>query len=172
MDGQEVTDAPRLAETVSARPAGTRFRVTLERGGERLEREVTTGRLPQLSGGVGLGISIDTRALDVDLPFEVSFARRDIGGPSAGLAYALAIADMLAQQDYARGRVIATTGTIDGDGQVGPVGGVEQKAVAAEDAGAQLFLVPAGEVEEAEDSDARVQGVETLGQALEALSAA
>jgi PDZ domain-containing protein len=71
--------------------------------------------------------------------------------------------------------VIATTGTIDADGEVGPVGGVPQKAVAAEDAGAQLFLVPADEVDAAEDAgnaDIRVQGVDTLRQALEALSAA
>ncbi|HEX2274981.1 MAG TPA: CBS domain-containing protein [Acidimicrobiales bacterium] len=172
VDGQQVTDAARLAQTVSSRPAGTRFRLTFERGSERLEREVTTARLPQLAGGVGLGVSIDTRGLDVDLPFEVSFARRNVGGPSAGLAYALAIADMLAEQDYARGRVIATTGTIDAGGEVGPVGGVEQKAVAADDAGAAVFLVPAGEVEAAEDADARVHGVETLRQALDALSAA
>ena len=172
VDGQPVTDAPRLAQIVSSRPAGTPFRLTVEREGERLEREVTTGRLPQLSGGVGLGISIDTRALEVDLPFEVSFVRRDIGGPSAGLAYALAIADMLAEQDYARGRVIATTGTIDADGDVGPVGGVEQKAVAADAAGADLFLVPAEEVDEAEGADVPVHGVDTLRQALEALSAA
>ncbi len=172
VDGQEVTDAARLAETVSTRPAGTRFRLTLERGRERLARDVTTARLPQLSGGVGLGISIDTRGLDVDLPFDISFARRDIGGPSAGLAYALAIADMLSDQDYARGRAIATTGTIDADGEVGPVGGVAQKAVAADDAGAQLFLVPVSEVDAAEDVDIRVHGVDTLRQALEALSAA
>ena len=172
VDGQPVTDAPRLAEMVSSRPAGTPLHLTLEREGERLEREVTTARLPQLSGGVGLGISIDTRDLEVDLPFEVSFVRRDIGGPSAGLAYALAIADILAEEDYARGRVIATTGTINADGDVGPVGGVEQKAVAADDAGADLFLVPGEEVGAAEDADARVHGVGTLRQALEALSAA
>ena len=117
------------------------------------------------------GISTDTRGLDVDLPFEVSFTRRDIGGPSAGLAYALAIADMLSAEDYARGRVIATTGTIEADGEVGPGGGVEQKALAAEDAGAELFLVPADEVDAARDADAPVHGVETLRQALEALAA-
>jgi Lon-like protease len=133
---------------------------------------VATGRLPQLSGGVGLGVSLDTRGLDVDLPFELSFTRRDIGGPSAGLAYALAIADMLAQQDYAQGRVVATTGTIDADGEVGPVGGVAQKAVAADDAGAQLFLVPADEVDAADAADIRVHGVDTLRQALAALSTA
>ncbi len=172
VDGQPVTEAPRLAGIVSSRPPGTTLLLTIEREGERLEREVTTARLPQLSGGVGLGISIDTRDLEVDLPFEVSFVPRDIGGPSAGLAYALAIADMLAEEDYARGRDIATTGTVDADGDVGPVGGVQQKAVAADEAGADLFLVPAEEVDEAEAAETPVHGVETLHQALEALSAA
>ncbi len=172
VDGQPVTEGPALAQIVSTRPAGTEFRLGIERGGERIERVVTSRRLPQLAGGVGFGIMIETRGLEVDLPFEISFDERNVGGPSAGVAYAVAIADMLSERDYARGRVIAATGTIDADGDVGPVGGVEQKTVAAEDAGAQVFLVPAGEVDQVPDADLRVQGVETLGQALDTLTAA
>jgi len=172
VDGQPVTEGPALVRVVSTRPAGTEFRLGIERGGERIERVVTSRRLPQLAGGVGFGIMIETRGLEVDLPFEISFTDRNVGGPSAGVAYAVAIADMLSERDYAGGRVIAATGTIDADGDVGPVGGVEQKTVAAEDAGAQLFLVPAGEVDQVPDADLRVQGVETLGQALDTLSAA
>lgn len=172
VDGQPVTEAPRLAEVISSRPAESSFRLTVERDGTRAERQVTSRGMPQLSGGVGLGIAVETRGLEIDLPFRISFAERDVGGPSAGLAYAVAIADMLSAQDFARGRVVATTGTIGPDGDVGAVGGVEQKAVAAEDAGAQLFLVPGDEVDEADDAGVRVQGVESLGQALETLSAA
>ena len=172
VDGQPVTEAPDLSQIISSRPAGTSFSLTIERGGQRIERQVTSRRLPQLSGGVGLGISIETRGLKADLPFTVSFAERNVGGPSAGLAYALAIADMLSERDYAAGRVIATTGTIEADGDVGPVGGVEQKAQAAEKAGAELFLVPGGEVEEAPTADVPVQGVESLEEALRALTAA
>ncbi len=171
VDGQPVTEARGLAQIVSSRPVGAEFRLTIERGGQRIEREVTTRRLSALAGGIGLGITIETRGFHVDLPFEISFARRDIGGPSAGLAYALAIADMLAAEDYAQGEVIAATGTIDADGDVGPVGGVEQKAVAAEEAGAQRFLVPAGEVDEASDAEVPVQGVEDLREALSVLVA-
>lgn len=172
VDGQPVTDAPDLAERISSRPAGTTFTLTIERGDQRIERRPTSRALPQLSGGVGLGISIETRGLRADLPFTISFAERDVGGPSAGLAYALAIADMLSSRDYAAGRVIATTGTIGPEGDVGPVGGVKQKAEAAEEAGAELFLVPGGEVEEAPAADIPVQGVENLDQALRVLSAA
>ncbi|HWI05689.1 MAG TPA: S16 family serine protease, partial [Acidimicrobiales bacterium] len=81
-------------------------------------------------------------------------------------------ADMLSPRDYAAGRVIATTGTIEADGKVGPVGGVKQKAEAAEDAGAELFLVPGGEVEEAPRADVPVRGVQSLEEALRALTAA
>lgn len=172
VDGRPVTEAPELAAIVSSRPAGTSFGVTIERGGRRVERQLTSRRLPQLSGGVGLGVSIQTRGLSADLPFRISFAERDVGGPSAGLAYALAIADMLSAQDYAGGRVIATTGTMEPDGDVGLVGGVEQKAEAAENAGAQLFLVPGGEVDEASRTDVPVRGVQSLEEALSALTAA
>ena len=172
VDGQPVTEAPDLAQIISSRPAGTSFRVTIERGGQRIEHRLTSRRLPQLSGGVGLGISIETRGLTADLPFTISFTERDVGGPSAGLAYALAIADMLSARDYAGGRVIATTGTIEPDGDVGPVGGVKQKAEAAEQAGAQLFLVPDGEVEEVPAADVPVRGVQSLEEALRALTAA
>ena len=172
VDGQPVMEASDLSQAVSSRPAGTTFAVTVERGGNRMELQVTSRRLPQVSGGVGLGISIETRGLKADLPFTVSFAERNVGGPSAGLAYALAIADMLSPRDYAAGRVIATTGTIDADGDVGPVGGVNQKAEAAEGAGAELFLVPGGEVEEAPRAEIPVRGVQSLEQALRALTAA
>ena len=172
VDGQPVTEAPVLSRIISSRPAGTNFAVTIERGGERVERQVNSRRLPQVSGGVGLGVSIETRGFEADLPFTISFDERDVGGPSAGLAYALAIADMLSAEDYAAGRVIATTGTIQADGDVGPVGGVEQKAQAAEKTGAELFLVPGGEIEEASDADVPVRGVESLEEALRALTAA
>jgi CBS domain-containing protein len=76
VDGQPVTEAPNLAERISSRPAGTTFRVTIERGRQQIERQLTSRRLPQLSGGVGLGISVETRGLTADLPFTVSFAEQ------------------------------------------------------------------------------------------------
>ena len=169
VDGQDVNDAKSLREIIQSRPAGTEFRIVAERGDERVERLVASRRLPDLSGGVGIGVVIDTRGLEVDLPFEVTFRRRDVGGPSAGLAYALAIADKLTPADEARGRTVAATGTIDVSGEVGPVGGVEQKAVAAHEAGATIFLVPAAEVEEVDRSELRVEGVTSLQRAMTAL---
>ncbi|HET8640448.1 MAG TPA: S16 family serine protease, partial [Pseudonocardiaceae bacterium] len=168
--GQPVDDAGELRDLVQARPAGSRLRLELE-GGRRVT--VPSARLPGVSGGVGIGVAVETRDLRIDLPFQVRFAERpDIGGPSAGLAYALAVADLLERQDYASGRTIAATGTIQADGDVGEVGGVEQKAIAARRAGAQLFLVPREELQEARDVGFAVQGVDRLEQALRLLAPA
>jgi PDZ domain-containing secreted protein/Zn-dependent protease len=173
VDGRSITTASELPALIRARPAGTRFRLTVERGGDRVEVTVRSADLPQVSGGTGLGVLVDTRDLRAVLPFSIRFRDRpDIGGPSAGLAYALAIADMLDRPDDARGRAIAATGTIDEEGHVGEVGGVAEKAVAAERAGAQLFLVPVDEMKQADDNpDLKVFGTEDLPGALQVLRA-
>jgi PDZ domain-containing secreted protein/Zn-dependent protease len=171
VDTRPVDGARSLQEITGSRPAGVDFRLTVERDGGQVEEVVESRPLPRLAGGVGLGLVVETRDLDVDLPFEISFDERDIGGPSAGLAYALAIADKLTPGDEARGRSVAATGTVDLDGEVGPVGGVKQKALAAEEAGASLFLVPVDEVEEAEETGLQVGGVANLDRALKLLDA-
>jgi PDZ domain-containing protein len=102
----------------------------------------------------------------------VQFAEREgVGGPSAGLVHALVIADLLDRTDYARGQDIAA-GTIDVDGNVGPVGGVGEKADAVEDAGAELFLTPQSEVEQARNVEEglTIRGVDRLQQALRVLA--
>jgi PDZ domain-containing protein len=157
---------------VRSRPAGTVFDLTVERGGRTMTVRVPSADLPSVAEGVGLGIAGDTRGLKIDLPFEVSFADRpEVGGPSAGLVHALAIADLLDQADHAGGQTVAATGTIDVDGNVGPVGGVPEKAITVKDAGADLFLVPQDEVDEARHvEDLPVRGVERLEEALRVLS--
>jgi len=75
-------------------------------------------------------------------PFKVNIPIENIGGPSAGLMLTLGIIDKVQPEDLTGGKIIAGTGTIDDDGDVGPIGGIPQKLVGAKDAGAQLFLVP------------------------------
>ncbi|WP_067501684.1 PDZ domain-containing protein [Actinoplanes sp. TFC3] len=82
-------------------------------------------------------------------PFEVSFDLDRIGGPSAGLMFTLGIIDKLTPADLTGGKVIAGTGTIDDSGAVGSIGGIPQKLLGAKAAGAQIFLVPAGNCAEA-----------------------
>jgi PDZ domain-containing protein len=101
-------------------------------------------------------------------PFRVSIESGDIGGPSAGLMWALGLYDLLTPGDLSGGRTIAGTGVISATGSVGPIGGVQDKIVAAEAAGAKTFLVPVGNLAEARDagSDLKLVPVRSLGQAL------
>src|SRR5207253_2153460 len=106
---------------------------------------------------------------EVVLPFAVRFRDRPVVGPSAGLAYALAIDDMLDPTDVARGRTLAATGAIDMRGDVAAVGYVTEKAVAARADGARMLLVPDGEFTDGGGRDLAVQGVASLDEALKAL---
>lgn len=83
----------------------------------------------------------------VDLPFDVSIDSGAIGGPSAGLAFTLALIDELTEGDLTGGRDIAVTGTIDLEGNVGPIGGLEQKVSAVHQHGVDVFLIPANQFE-------------------------
>lgn len=119
-------------------------------------------------------IPADTRV--TSLPFDVNISTADIGGPSAGLAFTLALLDELTEGNLmGKGRV-AATGTMDEDQNVGAIGALEQKAVAARDAGVTLFLVPAGQSPDemkaaraAAGSGVRIVQVATLDEALREL---
>jgi PDZ domain-containing protein len=110
----------------------------------------------------------------VTLPLAVDIESLGIGGPSAGLMYALGIVELLDSTDMTKGRTIAGTGTIDLRGIVQQVGGVRQKVAAARGAGAELFLVPLAELKEAcaRAGDMPVIGVQTLEDAAGALRGA
>lgn len=123
----------------------------------------------------GLFPSLDVQAQTLSrsvLPFKVSVDAGDIGGPSAGLAFTLAILDTLSNGKLTGGHRVAATGTIDPSGDVGDVGGVREKTAAVQAAGAQVFFVP--KVEYAHARDAAKPGlaiipVTTLRQVLEVL---
>lgn len=170
VEGEAIGTASDVVDAVRSRPAGTELTVAVERDETRRSVVVTTEELPDVAGRVGIGVLLGTRGFDVDLPFDIRFEDRDIGGPSAGLTYALAIADLLDDGDFARGRTVAATGTIAIDGDVGPVGGVEQKASAVDDAGADLFFVPQSEVGRASGAGLTVRGVRALAEALAAVT--
>ncbi|MDQ4142537.1 MAG: CBS domain-containing protein [Actinomycetota bacterium] len=171
VNGTPVTLAPELANLIRRQPQGTRFELTLERGGREVQVEVNSSIIDrQRQGHPGIGVVIETRDFNVDLPFEITFEQREVGGPSAGLAYALAIADMLDRRDIADGRTVGASGTVQVNGDVGPVGGLDQKAAAAEAAGAELLLVPAEEVGAVGSTEVRLSGVDTLEEAIAILA--
>lgn len=107
-------------------------------------------------------------------PFTVDFNLANIGGPSAGLMFSLAVVDKLTTGDLAGSTFIAGTGTITVDGKVGPIGGITHKMAAARSAGASVFLVPAKNCYEAVSdipSGLKLVKVETLSSAVDALHA-
>lgn len=168
VDETPVKLAENVGRVIRSRPSGTRFVLTVDRSGREHKVEVRS-RAGIVEGQPGIGIVVDTRDFDIALPFEVTFAAREIGGPSAGITYALAVYDMIVDDDLAKGRAIASTGEINLEGRVGPVGGVKDKGIAAERAGADLFLVPTEEVEEARGAGLTVRGVATLMEAVDFL---
>ncbi len=138
----------------------------------RREINVVLGENPQDPSSARMGVSLSTRELSYDLPFEVTIDSGSVGGPSAGLALTLGVIDVLTPGNITGGLKVATTGTIGIDGRVGPVGAVEQKAVTVRRNGTDLFLVPSSEVEVARRhaGDVRVEPVDSLDDALAVLA--
>ncbi len=167
VDGRPVSQAALVAELVRAGPPGTAVTLSVERA-DRVEHVAVT------TGIQGIGITLETRDLAVELPFEVRFSGGVGGGPDAGLAYALAIADLLSPRDLAQGRTIAATGSVDADGHVAPGNGTGPDATglaeAAARAGAARLVVPEGQAGGARGDGPAMEGVESLARALEALS--
>jgi len=107
-------------------------------------------------------------------PFSIDFNLGNIGGPSAGLMFSLAVVDKLTTGDLNDGKFVAGTGTIDSEGKVGSIGGITHKILAAHEAGATVFLVPADNCDEAKtahEDGLQLVKVDNLGQAVDALHA-
>jgi PDZ domain-containing protein len=171
VNGVELTEAEQLRELVTAEPAGATLTIEYLRDGEAGTAEVTTASLGNGDDTPRLGVEV---AEEVDAPFEVTIGLERIGGPSAGLMFALGIIDKLDPEDLTGGEIIAGTGTIDGAGKVGAIGGVPQKLVAADQIGAIAFLVPAANCAEAAANappGLTLVRVETLADAVDALAA-
>jgi PDZ domain-containing protein len=116
----------------------------------------------------------ELRSLEpADSRYRLTIAAGDIGGPSAGLVFALQALDLMTEGDLSGGHRIAATGTITVDGKVGAIGGIKQKIAIASEEGAQLFLAPSDNYEEARSqaksigSAMQVEKVDTLQQALD-----
>lgn len=118
-----------------------------------------------------LGVLLDVSA---DSPVKATFALQDVGGPSAGMMFALGIVDTLTPGDLTGGKDVAGTGTISPDGTVGPIGGIAQKMAGAAHDGARYFLAPAdncAEVVGHEPEGLEVYSVSTLHEAVQATEA-
>jgi Lon-like protease len=143
VDGRRVRTSKELRAILASRRVATTFRIGVRRGGGITQVRVKTVADPRQSGRPILGI-FPGQAAAVRLPVNVRIDAGDVGGPSAGLAFALDILEQLGR-DVDHGRRVAATGEIELDGTVTPIGGVEQKTIGVRKAGIHVFLVPAGE---------------------------
>ncbi|MEX0743303.1 MAG: S16 family serine protease [Actinomycetota bacterium] len=163
IDGTEVDDVGDARRTIRTTPSGARltFDVTVDGEPETvsLVREPCGGSERPL-----VGVSMIE-----SFPFDVRIQSGAIGGPSAGLAWALALYDLLTPGDLTGGRTIASTGQLGIDGTVYPIGGAGDKVVAAESTGATVLMLPGSNVEEARsagESEIELVPVETFSEAL------
>jgi PDZ domain-containing protein len=178
VDGKPVRELSDLSKIITTHAPGDQVAVVVERDGTRVPVVMKTIKNPDGENAI-IGVTVTQR---YDFPVDIKIDTSDIGGPSAGLAMTLAIIDDLSPGDQTGGKRVAVTGTISGDGQVGEIGGIEQKAVAAKAADAQLFIVPKctqpegraeclDELDRARkrSGDTPVVAVSTLDEALQAL---
>jgi len=149
VDGQPVHTTDDLVQAISSHAVGDQLALDVWRDGQQMHLELTTVAAPGDPTHPVVGVTVGTYMFDVQVPFQVDIASDNVGGPSAGFMFALAILDGVTDGDLTRGYYVAGTGTIAQDGTVGPVGGAAEKALAAEQDGAQIFLVPADDAEEA-----------------------
>ncbi len=141
VDGRKVQTLEALTRLIRARPIGTEVKLEVKRKGKVLERRLTTtsSTVDAQDSAVRIGVE----PCCYEFPFDVDLnINESIGGPSGGLMFALGIYDVLTPGSLTHGKVIAGTGEIDAQGNVGGIGGIQQKIVGASADGAKLFLVP------------------------------
>lgn len=168
-DGVEIVRSTDLTDALVGHQPGDLVELEITREGTEQVVEVELAERQDDSGGAMIGITVREQTKP---PFPVSIEAGSVGGPSAGMMHTLAIVDTLTPGELTQGHVIAGTGTIAYDGSVGNIGGIRQKVVGAEAAGAEFVLVPEGNYEEAltaEREAIEIVPVETIQEALDFL---
>lgn len=176
VNGVVMTTPEQVVKAVRSKPIGTELTFSVVRSDAKLDVVVTSSnRQDDVSTAedesaipyIGIGIDISYSA-----DYEIDFGVTGVGGPSAGTMFAIGIIDKLTPGALTQGKVIAGTGTIDPDGNVGDIGGIQQKLIGARDAGAVLFLAPQGNCDDVVGhipDGLTVASVATLADAIEAI---
>ena len=171
VNGKPVTGQAELSLLITSSPPGSVLHLTVLRAGKTMQIPVRTVATKDSGGTPIIGVQVQEQ---YKFPFIVHISVGDIGGPSAGMMFALGIIDKLTRVNLTGGKFIAGTGEITSSGLVQPIGGIQQKMVAARDAGATVFLAPAGNCSDtagAVPAGLRVVRVSTLPQAVSDLQA-
>ena len=160
-----------VQDAVRAHAPGDELTVEISHGDETKEVRITLGENPHEKGEPMMGILMTSEpAGDVTVNYNLN----DVGGPSAGMIFSLAVIDKLSPGQLNHGKFVAGTGTIAESGEVGPIGGITHKIRGSRDEGAELFLAPKGNcdaVKQADAGDMTVAAVSTLQEAVDAMEA-
>jgi Lon-like protease len=171
IDGKRVTSPEDVFKTMGRVKVGQSVRITIRRDKKTLVEQMKTVSSGPPTNRAIVGVSIEP-AVDIKLPITVRIDAGNVGGPSAGLAFALEVLEEMGR-DVVHGHKIAATGEIRPDGTIGSIGGIKQKTIGAREAGVDAFLVPAGDnarVARQHADGLRIIPVETFPQALRALA--
>ncbi len=174
VNGETVFVATDAVAKINTYQIGDTITLTVSRGEDVVDVPITLIEHTQNKGQPMVGFGPATYNSRFVFPIDIEIDSSNIGGPSAGMMYTLAIINVLSSEDITHGFRIAGTGTISTTGAVGPIGGVRQKVVGATLSGAEYILVPEANYEEALTADidgAEVVAVGTIDDALEFLDA-
>jgi Lon-like protease len=169
-NGSETRTREMLLRVMRDVRPGKAVRLVVNRGDGRKAVTAGTRADPEDPERAVFGVQIEQSA-DIELPVAIKIEAGNIGGPSAGLAFALDIVDELGR-DLDHGKTVVATGAIRLDGKVDPIGGIQQKTIGARQAGADLFLVPDANAAEARRyaDGMRIVAVSSFNEALTTLA--
>lgn len=157
----EFASQEQFIDYVSNKSEGEEVTVTFERRDKTRTETIQVARYENETNKVGIGIALVEDKEMITNP-KVFMDTKDIGGPSAGLMFSLEIYNQLIKDDLTKGYQIAGTGTIDQEGMVGSIGGIDQKVVAADKAGAAIFFAPFENGKEGSNFDVAVQTAKSI----------
>ena len=141
IDGNKFETQQEFIEYLAEKQSGDSVELIIDRGGRELIENIVLQPLPTDPERPGLGISfVEDQSITTDP--EVTIDSEEIGGPSAGLMFTLEIINQLVDEDISKGYDIAGTGTMESEGSVGRIGGIDQKVMAADSAGMEIFFTP------------------------------
>ncbi len=168
IDGNEFDNQQDFIDYLAEKQVGDSVELVVERSERELVETVTLEPLPTDDERAGLGISfVEDKTITTDP--EVSIDSEEIGGPSAGLMFTLEIINQLLEEDITKGYDVAGTGTMESEGEVGRIGGIDQKVMAADRDDMEIFFAPDDEVSADNESnyDVAVETAEKIGTDME-----
>ena len=171
VDGEHLTSPTQIQQKIRAKKPGDKVDLRIVRGNQTMDKTLTLAQHGQDGKIPFMGVLMEAQPAD---GIKVNYNLNDVGGPSAGMMFSLAVVDKLSPGELNGGHFVAGTGTIGEDGKVGPIGGISHKMDAAESTGAELFLAPAGnctEVQRQYHGKLKVAKVSTLADSVHAMEA-